>query len=585
MKFLSGNMDKHRSQTPQGPEGKPDGTLLVAGTAKAGPSTKQPSRVQPTQQGSGTTKVGPPSSTSGGKAAKSTLTSANTHRHGGGAAKAAPPHTKRQSVGGRGETGKPEEPRPSTSTAFFTGSVPPQGGAKPKGAILDVARAPGQPGTRTAEEVAALQRFDEAWTLVDRRRAKGKPGKSAGGASGAGSSQPGGEPEPKRKSKRQRQRQKKRAMEAEAAKRAATAQADEPKSKGSVKFAKGAASGQGNQAASRTQRGKTKAKGKAGGGSTSQAPAKRARLDDTQSPRGDPKKPKLVDGTQVPYAEAVRSDLLVAVTTVTGEPLTAQAAEEIQVLLQERLLKDAIDATNDEPVNPVFQGKPTYANGALKLWCEDHDTVAYLTRIVSEFTLSTGTRLMVKRQCDLVRLVRCGVLLPGKQPDIWIVGRALRFQNKWARVDSWILHKVDRQDGNTFLIFSAPEDVVQTLIDRERRLCYLLGSVYVKFQGPKGKFTEHLPTEQDDRMGDASGGGQARGEGSGAIPAIPEPPPTMQSSPKSQAEEAVDEEELLRESEEGACAAGLGNLAIGGTGTEEEMEVLSEDGLPSSSVL
>lgn len=101
------NMDEHRSQIPQGPEGKADGTLLVAGTAKAGPSTKQPSRVQPTQQGSGTTKVEPPSSTSGGKAAKSILTSANTHTHGGGAAKVVPPHTKRKSVGGRGETGKP----------------------------------------------------------------------------------------------------------------------------------------------------------------------------------------------------------------------------------------------------------------------------------------------------------------------------------------------------------------------------------------------------------------------------------------------------------------------------------------------
>lgn len=389
--------------------------------------------------------------------------------------------------------------------------MPPQEGAKPKGAILDVAGAPGQPGTRTTEEVAALQRFDEAWTLADRQRAKGKLGKSAGGASGAGSSQSGGEPKPKRKSKKQRQRQKKRALEAEAAKRA-----------------------------------------------------------------------ELVDGTNVSYAEAMRSGLLVAVTTATGEPFTAQAAEEVKVHLQERLLKDCIDATNEEPVNPVFQGKPTYANGALKLWCGNHDTVGYLTRIVSEFTLSTGTRLMVKRQCDLVRLVRCGVLLPGKHKDIRKVGLALRLQNKWARVDSWILRKVDRQNGKTFLIFSAPEDVVQTLIERKRRLCFLLGSVYVKFEGPKGKFTEHPPTEQDDRMGNANDGRQAKGEWSGVIPAIPEPPPIRQSSPKSQAEEGVDEEELLRE---GACAAGLDNLAIEGTETEEELEVLSEDGLSNSPVL
>lgn len=374
--------------------------------------------------------------------------------------------------------------------------MPPQGGAKPKGAILDVARAPGQPGTRTIEEVAALQRFDKAWTLADRR--------GDGGACGAGSSQSGGEPKPKRKSKKQRQRQKQRALEAEAAKRA-----------------------------------------------------------------------ELVDGTHVSYAEAMRSGLLVAVTTATAEPLTAQAAEEVKVHLQERLVKDCIDATNEEP---VFQGKPTYANGALKLWCGNHDTVGYLTRIVSEFTLSTGTRLMVKRQCDLVRLVRCGVLLPGKYPDIWMVRRALQQQNKWARVDTWIFHKVDRQGVITFLTFSAPKDVVQTLIERKRRLCFLLGSVYVKFQGPKGKFTEHPPTEQNNRMGNANDGRQAKGEWSGVLPAIPEPPPMSQSSPESQAEEAVDEEE-----EEGA--AGLDNLAIGGTETEEELEVLSEDGLSNSPVL
>lgn len=335
--------------------------------------------------------------------------------------------------------------------------------------------------------------------------------------------------------------------------------------------------------AGQTQRSKTQAQGKAGGGSTTQATAKRAHHDDTQSPRGDHKKLKLADGTQVPYAEAVRSDLLVAVTTANGGPLTAGAAEEIQALLQERLLKDAIEASTDMPVNPVFRGKPTYANGALKLWCEDHDTVKYLTKIVSEFTLSTGTRLRVKRQRDLVKMVRCGVLLPGNQPDTWIVGRALRFQNKWARVESWLLHKVDRQDGNTFLIFSAPEDVVQTLMDRERRLCYLLGSVYVKFQGPKGKFTEHPPTEQDP-VEDATDEQEAKGEEQSKILVITEPPPQAQSSPKTQTDEVVDEEELLLGSEEKACTAGLNSLAIRGTETEE-MEVLSDDGLSSSPTL
>lgn len=573
------DMDTQRSQTPKGPKGKPDGTSLVAGTAKANPTAKKPSRAKHNttpQESSTTGTVGLPPFTSGGKAAKSTLTSASTHTHGGGAATVAPPHTKRSPVVGRGETGKPEEPRLSSWTAHSAGPVP----TLKEGATLDAARATGQPATRTAEE-AALRRFDEAWTLVDRRRAKGNRGKSEGSARVTGMPQSGGKPKPKRKSKKQRQQKKKRAL-AEAAKRDSATQAGEPQAEGSIKHAKGAAGGQGNRAAGRNQRGKMQARGGAKGAGTSAAGAKR-NLDDSQSPRKPiPKRLRLVDGAYVPYADAVRSDLLVAVITMTGDPLTAQAAEEVQALLQGRLVKDVTGGADDEP---KFQGKPTYADGALKLWCENHDTVEYLKRVVSELTLSTGARLMVKRQCDLARLVRCGVLLPGNQLDTWQMGRALRQQNKWAKVDSWILHKVDKQEDNTFLIFSAPEDVVQALIERGRRLCYLLGSVYVKFQGQRGKFTEHLPTEQDDPMEVASGGEQAEGEGSGAISTIPEPPPMRQRSPKPQAEVAEDGEELLREPGEEACIASLDNLAMGGTATEEEMEGLSDDGLPSSPLL
>ncbi|XP_073967071.1 uncharacterized protein [Choristoneura fumiferana] len=491
------------------------------------------------------------------------------------------------------KAGKPAGPKPTTSTASdHTGPAPPQGGAKPKaGATPDVSAATGQPEASgsTTGGAADLKHFDEAWTLVDHRRGKGKSGKAVGSASGAGTSQAGSGPAPKRKSKKQRQRQKERAKAAKAAKREATALAKKnPKIKGNVKFAKGAAGSQGNQVAGRGQRNETQGQSKAGAKGPTQATAKRNRHDDTQSPRGGSKKPRLEEGAEASYAEAVRSELLVAVTAATGEPLTAQASAEIQARLQEQLLEQAVQETGiDWSGDPQFRGKPILANGALKLWCEDHETVEWLTKTIAGFTLSTGTGLMVKRQCDLVRMVRCGVLLPGDQPDIWKVGRALRYQNKWARVDSWLLHKVDRQEGDTFLIFSAPEDVVQTLIERERRLCYMLGSVYVKFQGPKGKFTEHLPTDtghEEEATGskqEATGSKQAKGMKPREHPADPKPPPQAQSSPLKPTHEAEDEEELLLGSEGGSCAAGLGNLALGGSDWEE-MEVLSSDGEPKS---
>lgn len=589
-------MDESRSETPQGPEGQLEGTLQVVGTAKAGPSTQQPARagsaraepIQHTQQRGGAAKVELPLFSRGAKAAMSTVASANKHIHGGGAK--APPHTKLpKSVGGRSTAGKPAGQKAPTSTGGAkTGTVPPQGGAKPKaGASPNIPKATGQPATHglTAGDAAALERFDAAWTLVEPRRNRGKPNKSAGSAGGAGTSQTAGSDPapPKRKSKKQRQRQKERANAAKAAKRAAAAQTNEPKPKGSVKFAKGKAGGRGNQATSENQSGKTTVQGIAGAGGTNQARAKRVRLDDSQSPKVLPKKQRLEDGSQIPYAEAVRSDLMVAVTTVTGSPLTAQASQELQELLQARLLEEALKMTANTSVEPGFRGKPIFTNGVLKLWCDDHSTLVWLTETVAGLTLSTCSGLVVKRQCDLVRMVRCGVLLPVAEQDIWQMGRVLRYQNKWAKVESWLLHKADRQGGGTFLIFSAPEDVVQSLMDRERRLHYMLGSVYVKFQGPKGKFTEHLPLEREAEE-ETIDAGQAKESGPGEIPVVPEPPPQTQSTPKSPIVEVVEEWEQFLRSDDGDCTAGLNNLAIGGT-ESEGTEGLSEDGEPDPTAL
>ena len=100
---------------------------------------------------------------------------------------------------------------------------------------------------------------------------------------------------------------------------------------------------------------------------------------------------------------------------------------------------------------------------------------------------------MVKRQDELFRRIRCGILLPGIWNDAKRVGTALQFQNPWAGVRRWLLHNMDQQQADTFVMVSIPEDTVQTLMNKNRRLSFLLGAVYVKFQGPGGRFTEIPP--------------------------------------------------------------------------------------------
>lgn len=52
---------------------------------------------------------------------------------------------------------------------------------------------------------------------------------------------------------------------------------------------------------------------------------------------------------------------------------------------------------------------------------------------------------------------------------------------------------VQKAKENKFLVISVPESVVPVLEARGRRLCFALGSVYVKYQNSKGKFCRVRP--------------------------------------------------------------------------------------------
>ncbi|XP_047990715.1 uncharacterized protein LOC125229817 [Leguminivora glycinivorella] len=214
--------------------------------------------------------------------------------------------------------------------------------------------------------------------------------------------------------------------------------------------------------------------------------------------RNEPKRQRTGPGGVTPradYAEAVKADLLVAVTNATTGHLSQEQSDEVQKQLLGLMSMEARQPTENLPAGPIFRGKPTYGDGSLRLWCEDQATLDWLRRSAATITLDDGVKVVIKRQSDIPKRVRCGILFPGVYDDFGEVGRFLRYQNPWAEVDRWLLNRREVQGTETFAVVSVPETVVQPLVEHGRRLGFMLGSVYVKFQGPRGKFGEQPPSK------------------------------------------------------------------------------------------
>lgn len=230
-------------------------------------------------------------------------------------------------------------------------------------------------------------------------------------------------------------------------------------------------------------------------GKNERAAAKRARLEDSNSPRVEPKK-QCTEARRagVTYAQKVKSDQYIAVTDVATGHISQDLSTLILNEIDDKILREALADPSKE--NPKFGGKPRYEDGHLKLFVEDEYSLNWLRECVSGVSTPSNVQLVVKRQSEMVRRVRCGVLIPnerGKWKSAPDVGVVLHFMNKWAQVDRWLLQKVDEQQDNLFLITDVPEDVVPTLLGRGRQLLFGSGSVYLKFQGPGGKFVKEPP--------------------------------------------------------------------------------------------
>ncbi|KAJ0179640.1 hypothetical protein K1T71_004231 [Dendrolimus kikuchii] len=63
------------------------------------------------------------------------------------------------------------------------------------------------------------------------------------------------------------------------------------------------------------------------------------------------------------------------------------------------------------------------------------------------------------------------------------------------------VHAILPQTRATFVVVSIPKDLVPVVLARKRRLSYRLGAVYLKFQGPKGRFVDTPADLLDETAG------------------------------------------------------------------------------------
>ena len=235
--------------------------------------------------------------------------------------------------------------------------------------------------------------------------------------------------------------------------------------------------------------------------------AKRARLDETTSPRGDHKKRRTdAQGSKQPstYAAAAAANLAVAITNARTDRLSQQDAQEVERKIGDAIFQAAIETDLDtEAQAPAFTGKPSYVDGYLKLWCQDANTKMWLTKWLETATLQNGDHLVGRREDEMVRNTRCGILIPALEENLTKIGRVLNYQNQWALVRKWTLHQAIplKKRTSTLLLVGIPEDVVPTVLEKGRRLNYLCGTVYIRFQHGGGHFRDSPPEKNNPSEG------------------------------------------------------------------------------------
>ncbi|XP_063533474.1 uncharacterized protein LOC134743759 [Cydia strobilella] len=296
--------------------------------------------------------------------------------------------------------------------------------------------------------------------------------------------------------------------------------------------------------------------------------AKRARLDETISPRGDHKKQRTdASGNKEPpssYAAAAATDLTVAITNDRTGRLTQQDAADVEKKIGDAIFQAAIETDLDTVAEaPAFSGRPSLVDGYLKLWCQDANTKAWLMKWLESATLQNGDRLVGKREDEMVRNTRCGILIPSLEDNLTKVGRVLNFQNPWAMVRKWTLHQAIplKKRACTLLLVGIPEDVVPTVMEKGRRLNYLCGTVYIRFQHSGGRFRDS-PPEKNATEANTDGGEDKPAENATSSPK--NTPSAMDTDVANEHTSDIEEGILLDSEDEDGLPKGISLLDLKG---------------------
>lgn len=260
------------------------------------------------------------------------------------------------------------------------------------------------------------------------------------------------------------------------------------------------------------------------------APVKRGRADATLSPVEANKRPCTNRGEDRSrsYAEAAQSHLHVAIATSPPTNITHEQASKL-VLALERVSADALLASRRAgPGNLAlrFLGKPILSEGVLKVWCGNDVTLAWLRDTVASMPAVIGRELTVIKQSDIAKTVKAGMLLPTTTvTELGEVFDILIEQNPEYNIGRWKLHRYELQEGKgLFLILGIPEEELPGLLAGQRRVSYLLGSVYVRFFTPTGlSDSPHVPHVGGGVESTPQGGHSGSDETDGTAPAAEAP--------------------------------------------------------------
>ena len=213
--------------------------------------------------------------------------------------------------------------------------------------------------------------------------------------------------------------------------------------------------------------------------------AKRVRPDDTASPgtlQGDSKRAKVrpAQGEQRSYARATKdipARLAVAIClSPPSRDMTIDEAEHIKLSLEDLVM----DADPSMPL-PAFRGYPRVADGTVQMWCEDYGALTWLTLNLTKIKLpNTKDTLTLVKQSDVPTRVRAALFVPRYNGDIARLQSVLSRQNTWYDIGRWSLYRATSVGGDnhgTYLTLGIPPDEVVKVLERERRISYLLGSI------------------------------------------------------------------------------------------------------------